>query len=210
MNDLDANRWLETVLNVPRETMDALGRLNRATIAANERQNLISRTTIESFWARHIVDSAQLIPLAADSEGDWLDLGSGAGFPGLVIALLTNRHVTLIDERRKRIEHLTEMVALLGLEDRASVVHGRVERQPARSYSIISARAFAPLDRLFSVAHHLSSPETLWLLPKGRSATSELEAARRTWQGRFRIEPSVTDPDGAIIIATGVEPRRRR
>lgn len=210
MNDLEAQHWLETALDVPRETMDMLDQFYRATIAANQQQNLISRTTIESFWARHIVDSAQLIPLAADNAGNWLDLGSGAGFPGLVIGLLTNRRVTLIDERRKRVEHLVEMVTLGGLGARVSVIHGRVERQPAQPHAIISARAFAPLDRLFSVSHHLSSPETLWLLPKGRSATSELEAARRTWQGSFRIEPSVTDPDGAIIIATGVEPRRRR
>jgi 16S rRNA (guanine527-N7)-methyltransferase len=66
------------------------------------------------------------------------------------------------------------------------------------------------LGRLFEAAHHLATPSTTWILPKGRSATSELEAAAITWQGSFRIEPSITDPDGAIIVATGVEPRRRR
>jgi 16S rRNA (guanine527-N7)-methyltransferase len=209
MTEEDARAWLIECLRVPRETMALLEALREQTVAANAQQNLIAKSTIDTFWARHLADSAQLIPLA-DSAGPWIDLGSGAGFPGLVVSLLTPRQVTLIDERRKRAEHLERLVVQLELQSRTKVVHGRVEQQPSQAYAVISARAFAPLERLFAVAHHLSSPNTIWILPKGRTATSELEAAKRTWQGSFRIEPSITDPDGAIIIATGVEPRRRR
>jgi 16S rRNA (guanine527-N7)-methyltransferase len=72
---------------------------------------------------------------------------------------------------------------------------------------VISARAFAPLDRLLALAHRFAGRDTIWLLPKGRSAASELEAVRGSWQGMFRIEPSVTDPEAAIIVATGVQPK---
>ena len=197
-------------MSVPRETVAMLSKLEAATIAANDGQNLIARSTIEDFWNRHILDSAQLLPLATDHPGDWIDLGSGAGFPGLVIALLTNRPVTLVEVRTKRAEHLETMVALLGLGDRVSVVKAKVEQLPIRAHSVISARAFAPLDRLFGVAHHLADRNTLWLLPKGRSVASELDTAARTWQGDFRTVPSITDPEGAIIIASHVRPRRRQ
>lgn len=210
MTEEEAQAWLTEKLSVPRETMSLLFDFRKQTLEANAHQNLIAESTTESFWTRHIVDSAQLIPLANSAAGPWVDLGSGAGFPGMIVGLLTSRVVSLIDERRKRAEHLQRLVDNFALQTRITVVHGRVEQQPSCAHAVISARAFAPLDRLFDVAHHLSSPSTVWILPKGRSAISELEAARRTWQGNFRIEPSITDPDGAIIVATGVEPRRRR
>lgn len=205
----EARCWFQETLNVSRETLGQLAQLEQSTIDGNTRQNLIARSTIESFWRRHLIDSAQLLLFAKREPASWLDLGSGAGFPGLVIALLSEYQVVLSEERRKRADHLEAMIAQLRLSN-ASVLRGRIEMQKAAPFAVISARAFAPLERLFALAHHLSSPETLWLLPKGKSAASELEVARITWQGDFRIEPSVTDPDGAIIIATGVQPRRRR
>lgn len=205
-----AVQWLRDRLNVSRETLDRLQDLERWTVAANSAQNLIARSTLDQFWTRHILDSAQLLPIAQGVSGRWLDLGSGAGFPGLVVALLSERNVALAEERRKRADHLLGMIRRFGLGNRVQLLRGRVEVQKERPFAVISARAFAPLDRLFRLAHHLSTEETLWLLPKGKSAASELEAARGTWQGSFRIEPSVTDPDGAIIVATGVQPRRRR
>lgn len=205
-----AEQWLIDTMAVSRETLSVLAELERATIAANAQQNLISKSTIEDFWSRHIVDSAQLLALAGKPAGSWIDLGSGAGFPGLIIGLLSSRPVTLVEMRRKRADHLQEMVTQFALGERVSVVLRKVEQIPAQPHAVISARAFAPLDRLFASALHLSGPKTVWILPKGRSAASELAAASNTWQGRFRIEPSVTDPEGAIIVATGVQPRRRR
>ena len=209
MTEDEAKTWLTTALGVSRGTIAALQTLCEKTAEENQKQNLVALSTLNMFWTRHVVDSAQLLPLAGHDWHNWVDLGSGAGFPGLVTALLSAGRVSLVEERRKRAEHLQRMLGVLNLSDRATVIQGRVEQQLGQ-YDIISARAFAPLGRLFEVAHHLAAPNTIWVLPKGRSATSELEAARITWQGSFRIEPSITDPDGAIIIATGVEPRRRR
>ena len=211
MNETEARDWLRDSLHVSRETMDRLERLVAITIAENAQQNLIARSTLDTIWARHIVDSAQLVPLSAQAPpGRWIDLGSGAGFPGLVAALLTERQVTLVEMRRLRANHLESLVVELGLEGRVTVSQARVEQLPAHPHAVISARAFAPLPRLLASAAHLAGPETHWLLPKGRSAASELEACRGTWQGSFGIESSVTDPEGAIIVATGVQSGRRR
>lgn len=210
MTEEEARQWLNERFDVSRETSEKLTLLVSQTIAANEEQNLISRSTIDHIWARHIVDSAQLLPLAAERDGAWVDLGSGAGFPGLVVGLLSERPVTLIEVRRKRVEHLAKMIDLLNMKHRVTVVQTKVEQYRTQPFAVISARAYAPLDRLFETAHGLSDKKTLWVLPKGRSAASELEAACIKWQGRFRTVESVTDHEGAIIVADQVEPRRRR
>lgn len=207
MNSVE--RWLVEHLGASSEKLQQLEQLHQAIVTENDRQNLIARSTIAEFWNRHILDSAQLLTITGNGPGRWIDLGSGAGFPGIVVAILSTWNMTLSEERRKRADHLDAMINQLGIGDRTQLLRGRVEQQQTGPYEVISARAFAPLDRLWGMAHHLASRDTLWVLPKGRSAASELEAASRTWQGRFRIEPSLTDPDGAIIVASDVQPRRR-
>ena len=207
MTEEEARAWLE-VANVPRGTYDRLAAFARFLRDENEHQNLVSASTLDAIWARHIVDSAQLLALAG--PGSWVDLGSGAGFPGLVIAAIGGRPVTLVESRAKRIGFLQQAAEVLGITDRVEIFGGRVEMLPARQFAVISARAFAPLPRLLGVAHRLSTPETAWLLPKGRSAERELADVTDSWQGMFRIVPSVTDSEAAIIVASQVRPRKRR
>lgn len=172
-------------------------------------QNLIAESTRPHIWARHIVDSAQLLPLAAEAgEGQWIDLGSGAGLPGIVVAILTDRPVLMVESRRKRIDFLNQVIAEIGL-DNASVFGGRVETVPATRAAVISARAYAPLPRLLESALHLSDEKTIWVLPKGRNAQNELEVATPSWQGVFHVERSATDADSAIIVARAVKSVRR-
>jgi 16S rRNA (guanine527-N7)-methyltransferase len=171
-----------------------------------QRQNLIAPSTIATIWARHIVDSAQLIAFADPVQGDWLDIGTGAGFPGLVIAALTDRYVYLVEPRRRRADFLGEAAAALGIGERVTVRANKVEAVMAHG-AVISARAVATLDALFLAASHCSTSETLWLLPKGRSAREEVASARRTWHGVFHVEQSVTDPDSLIVLAKGVSRR---
>jgi len=118
--------------------------------------------------------------------------------------------MTLVESRRKRIDFLTRAVDTLGLSERVVVAGKRVEMLEPSIEDVISARAFAPLDRLLPLAHRFSGAGTCWLLPKGRSAASELEAVAGSWQGDFRIVPSLTDPDAAIIAASQVQPKGRR
>lgn len=209
--------------NVPRGTYapaTALERFHDHLLTCSAAQNLVSKATKSAIWSRHIADSAQLLDLLDTSStpsahalhtvctpGRWLDLGSGAGFPGLVIAALTGFHVTLVESRRMRIDFLRESATLMGIAERVTVAGQRLETLAPFAADVISARAFAPLDRLLTLAHSFSTAQTLWLLPKGRSVRAELDQALRTWQGAFRIVPSATDAEAGIIVAQGVQPR---
>lgn len=210
MTEEEARAWLEAHFPVPRETWRSLERYVALLLQAAEEQNLIAESTKAHVWARHIVDSAQLLLLAKEAgPGSWVDLGSGAGLPGIVIACLSERPVLMVESRRKRIAFLDETIGELRLRD-ASVFGGRVEVVPPQAAAVISARAYAPLPRLFESAVHIGDKSTLWVMPKGRNAEIELEAARPAWQGAFHVERSVTDVESAIIVARGVEPVARR
>jgi len=204
MTEEEAKAWLKSELHVSRETMALLDRYVALLLEEMAVQNLIAESTRDHVWARHIVDSAQLLPLANDApDGTWIDLGSGAGLPAIVVAALSPRPLLMIESRRKRIDFLARVVGELNLPH-AEIFGGRVESAEVAPAAVISARAYAPLTRLLSSAHHLSSDRTIWVLPKGRNAENELETARPTWQGVFHVERSVTDPDSAIIIARSV------
>ncbi|MDB5698510.1 MAG: rsmG [Alphaproteobacteria bacterium] len=207
MDEQAARAWLVETHDVSRGTLDRLDAFVAFLAQENERQNLVARSTLPSVWDRHIVDSAQLFHLGRN-DGRWVDLGAGAGFPGLVIAALGGS-VTLVEERRLRTEFLVHAAEILGVSNRVEIVRGRGEAFQAPPFATIIARAFAPLDRLFASAVHLAAPETRWVLPKGRNAKSELEAAQASWQGDFRLEPSVTDPDAMIIVAERVRRRSK-
>ena len=186
------------------ETLDKLDRYRTLVLEGAEEQNLIARSTFDVFWARHIVDSAQLVPMADGvGPGDWLDLGSGAGMPGIIVAILTKRPVHMVEERRGRIAFLNRVIEALELPN-AQVFGCKVQALKHKPAAIISARAFAPLPKLFELAHSFSTQKTLWLLPKGRSAREEVETARENWQGTFHVKQSLTDSEAAIVVATDV------
>ena len=206
MDEAGARQWLKDELDVSRETFERLDSFVAFLREENERQNLVSRGTMDSIWTRHIVDSAQLIRFAPHAA-TWLDLGTGAGFPGLVIAALHPARVTMVEERRMRGDFLRRASELPGIEGKSEVVPSKVERLEAGPFEAISARAFAPLGKLLDLGAQFATPETRWVLPKGRNAKSELEAVEPSWQGVFQLEPSLTDVDAQIIVAEQV--RRR-
>ena len=199
----------EADFNVPHETIASLSAFVALLTEENERQNLVSRASLENVWQRHILDSAQLVAHAPPGAATWVDLGTGAGFPGLVCAALHPASFLLIEARRLRCEFLRRAAQALGVEMRVEILCTRCEAVPPLRADVISARAFAPLDRLFALGAHLAGPETVWILPTGRNAKSELDAARASWQGEFRLEPSRTDADAQIIVARGVSRRAK-
>ena len=207
MDETGARAWVEREGNVSRETMAKLDTFAELLRAENERQNLVSRGTLDQLWLRHIADSAQLLRFAGPGASG-VDLGTGAGFPGLIIAALHDRHVTLVEERRLRVEFLHRAADAMGL--RIEILHARAERVPPRPFDVISARAFAPLEKLLSLGTAFSTQKSLWLLPKGRNAQAELARLDPSWQGEFRLEPSVTDPEAKILLARGVHRRTVR
>jgi 16S rRNA (guanine527-N7)-methyltransferase len=211
MIDLAGQASISRVLgeDVPRETLETLQAYVSLLREENERQNLVSRSTVDEIWRRHILDSAQIIPLAPRSDSSWLDIGSGAGLPGLVIAILSEGTVALVEPRKLRADFLLRATDQLGLSHRVSVYAAKVERISG-SFDVITARAVASLDTLLRISRHLSTDKTRWLFPKGKTAQSELDEARAKWQGKFRLEPSQTEPGSAIIIAEQVQRRGKR
>ena len=170
MTEDEAKTWLKANFDVPRETWARLDGYVQMLLAEMDQQNLIAESTREHVWSRHIVDSAQLMKLdGTANEGLWIDLGSGAGLPAIVVAILSARPVLMIESRRKRIDFLNRLFGELSLNN-ADVYGGRVESAPASEAAVISARAYAPLDRLLSSALHLSTDKIMWILQKGRNA----------------------------------------
>lgn len=204
MNEAEAKDWLISSLGVSRETMDALEAFVAFLKRESVSQNLIAASTIEDIWSRHIVDSAQLLSFVEQGGPDakWLDLGSGAGFPGLIIALLTDFEVTLVESRARRIEYLERAVEMLDIGGRVTVAGMPLERMETAPFSVISARAFAPLPKLFELAARFSKQNTLWLLPKGRNAAKEWEDVEGAWNGLFNVKQSITDADAGILVGT--------
>jgi len=198
----------KAALDVSRETLERLEAFAILLREENERQNLVSRGSLDQLWTRHILDSAQLVRFAP-SAATWLDLGTGAGFPGLIVSLIHPARVTLVEERKLRVEFLVRAATLLGIAEKTEIIGARIEAVSTRTFDALSARAFAPLSKLLSLASRFATEETVWVLPKGRNAKSELEAARSSWQGDFRLEASLTDADAQIIVATEVQPRKK-
>ncbi len=192
--------------DVPRGTTDLLEHYMALLRDETGKQNLISSSTLDSLWERHILDGAQLVKFAPAADLSWVDIGSGAGLPGIVIAILVGGPVTLIEPRRLRAAFLTTTVAELGLDSRVTVAAKKVERV-AGAFDVITARAVAELDKLLRISTHLSTRKSLWVLPKGRSAESELAAARRNWHCDAEIVLSRTDPDSRILLLRNVKAR---
>lgn len=214
MTEEEARGWLQGQFDVSRETWGRLEHYVSLLLAEMQNQNLIAESTRNHVWARHIVDSAQLLklaPPAPDSDAIWADLGAGAGLPGVVVALLSGYHVMMIEMRRKRIEFLERVVGELGLN--ASVFGGKVERAaPAvrAPVSVISARAYAPMERLIASALPLSGKDTIWILPKGQNYQNELDIARSLWHSDSTVAPSLTAEDSAILVLKNVRKKGRR
>jgi 16S rRNA (guanine527-N7)-methyltransferase len=201
-NEDEAKAWVATLAHVDAAALERLNLLVAMLQEENGRQNLVSAASLAQVWQRHIVDSAQLLShVPRGTAATWLDLGTGAGFPGLVIAALRPElAVTMVESRAKRIDWLNR--AALAMELPFSRIAGvRLEQLEAQPVDVISARAFAPLPALLINALRFSTSSTLWLLPKGRSAAQEVSELSG-WQHRFHVEPSLTDPEAGIVVGT--------
>lgn len=198
----EARDWLRALPEYDQAAQERLEILVRMLAEENTRQNLVSAASLDQVWLRHIVDSAQLLPhVPRGTSSPWMDLGTGAGFPGLVIAALRPEcDVLMVEPRARRIEWLDRARLAMGL-DKARVLGQRLELVETREARVISARAFAPLEKLLTLSSRFSTSDTVWLLPKGRSAQQELDDLRK-WRHVFHVEQSLTDPQAGIIVGT--------
>jgi 16S rRNA (guanine527-N7)-methyltransferase len=201
-DEAGARAWVADLPGVDDAAIARLDRLAVLLAEENERQNLVSAASLGSVWNRHIADSAQLLTFLPEGcDGPWLDLGTGAGFPGLAIAALCpEREVVMVESRARRVEWLVRAAADLGL-GQARVVGSRLELVESFPAAVISARAFAPLDRLLDLSARFSTSDTIWLLPKGRSARDEVNQLTG-WQHLFHVEQSLTDAEAGIVVGT--------
>lgn len=190
--------------DVPRETMTRLDRYAALLIDWQSRVNLVGPSTIPTLWQRHFDDSLQLLPLAPHASR-WLDIGSGAGFPGMVLAVADPlARVTLVESIAKKCRFLHLVADELGLTDRVRIENVRIEALQPMSNGVITARALASLKQLFTWGLAQSTPSTLWILPKGTRVSEEIDEAKRLFRFEHELVQSRTDPRGRIVIARRV------
>lgn len=185
------------LIPVSRETLDRLAAYVELLTLWNRRINLVGRDTLGDVWRRHVLDSAQLLRHLPTGTRTLLDFGSGAGLPGLVLALLGVPEVHLVEADQRKAAFLREAVRITGA---AATVHAsRIEKLPPLVADAITARALAPLAELLELAAPFLGPRSVCLFLKGAAAEQELTAAGKTWKMRVQKTPSISDPSGCIL-----------
>lgn len=204
---MSARDAFEARFDVPRGTLEQLDTYAALLTEWQTRMNLVGPSTLPHVWERHFTDSAQLLPLAGTGRS-WLDIGAGAGFPGLVLALLDpDARLTLVESIAKKCRFLSEVVTALGLDSRVTIENRRIETLPRAKFDIITARALAALDQLFDWGLPYAGSGTHWILPKGIRVDEEVDKAARRFAFEHRLVPSITDADARIVVAKGVKRR---
>jgi len=179
--------------------MDDLDRFRGMLTETNAVMNLVGPDTLPDFWSRHAWDSAQLVDIEPAAK-TWADLGAGAGFPGVILAILLkddpDAHIWLIDSLGKRCRFLLTVVETLELP--ATVIHGRAEEQ-VLDVDVVTARALAPMERLLGYAQPYMERGAQAVFLKGERAEEELREARKSWQFTHELVPSQSDPRGRLV-----------
>ncbi|WGW04585.1 16S rRNA (guanine(527)-N(7))-methyltransferase RsmG [Tropicibacter oceani] len=188
--------------DVSRETKDRLNTYLELLRTWNPKINLVSPSTLDAAWERHILDSAQIFGHAPKSVETWVDLGSGGGFPGLVIAILAaekapDMAITLIESDARKSTFLRTVIRETGTA--AKVLTQRIEVAPPQNAQVVSARALAPLPLLLDYVRRHIAPDGTALLQKGASWKNEMSRAQESWKFRATPHKSITDPNSVIL-----------
>jgi len=189
--------------SVPRETSGRLLTFAEILLQWNAKINLIGRRDEAHLVNRHIGDALQLVPLFPAEVAGGIDLGSGAGFPGMILAIATGVHFDLVESDQRKATFLREAARVTGAP--VTVHNTRVEDLALPPVKLVTARAFAPLRRLLDLAHRLVAPGGFLLLPKGKNVDEELTAACSTWNMHVEKFPSKTDPGATILRLSEVQ-----
>ena len=198
--------------NVSRETQARLDLIVSQVQKWQPHINLISPASLPDIWKRHVDDSLQLIVLAQNAR-NWLDLGSGGGFPGLVVAAVLAEHesarVTLVESNQKKCAFLRETARIAGLP--VEIIPLRIDAASLtlqkRQWDVVSARALAPLTTLLEMTSKFIEAGSIGLFPKGRDVDDELLVAERTWNFSCDLIQSMTEPDARIVKVRSVQKR---
>lgn len=204
MTEDQAREWVVDRYGEP--AAERIDHFLNLVIVENDQQNLVAPSTIPTIWARHALDSAQLIPLADRADGQWIDIGTGGGFPGMVVALAWPGRMALVEPRKRRADFLRDCAERLGVADRVTVHAAKIEAVDVKA-DIISARAVATVENLLRAAAHCGKQDTRWLLPRGRLDEREIKTLKRQWRLVFHVEHSITSAESSIVILDRVEAR---
>lgn len=183
--------------SVSHETMARLERYAALLVKWNRATGLVGKSTLDDLWRRHMLDSAQLFPLIPVGASNLVDLGSGAGFPGMVLAIMGARGVHLIESSRRKCAFLEEVARAVGAD--VTIHDARIGEIDPFGASVITARALAPLDELLDIASPFVTKHSILLFLKGRTVKEELTRAQKAWTMRVTEIPSQTDSDGVIL-----------
>ena len=188
--------------NVSRETFSLLERLAALVEKWNKSINLISKSTVPNLWERHILDSVQIYHATQVNFKRWLDIGSGAGFPGLVLAILAKEkniagEIILVESDKRKCSFLHTARRDLNLN--LTIINNRLEDCDVQKADIISARALADLATLFELSFKHMSRKTTFIFPKGKSWQEELFVAEKTWNFSWEAVNSITDSQAVVL-----------
>lgn len=195
-------------IDVSRETLDALEAYVALLEKWNPRINLVARSTLGQVWDRHFVDSAQVFAFAPETARHWVDLGSGGGFPGLVVAVLgkelrPDMHFTLVESDTRKSTFLRTVIRELSLP--AKVIDQRIEAIDPLEADVLSARALADLTALLGFADHHMAPSGIALFPKGATWEKELQEAQQSWRFAYERFTSKTEAEAVILRIGEIE-----
>lgn len=193
--------------NVPRETLEKLDTYVSLLTRWNKSINLVSSTSLPEVWHRHVADSVQLLRLNSLTNGRWLDLGSGAGFPGLAVAILAqdstpNLEIRLLETDTRKCAFLATVVGECHLS--CQIVNDRAEEAPPQHAHVVSARALAPLRNLIPLAERHLAPGGIGLFHKGETARTEIAEAQALRSFQFRLHPSRTNHRASVVEVEGL------
>ncbi|SFR53951.1 16S rRNA m(7)G-527 methyltransferase [Yoonia tamlensis] len=193
--------------NVSRETIDRLQEFANLVRKWTVKINLISPSTVETLWERHIIDSAQIYASAPNSFEKWVDIGSGGGFPGIVVAIIgkekqPDAEFVLIESDLRKATFLRTAIRELRIP--ATVIADRIEVAPPQDADIVSARALSTLSTLLPYVDRHLNPAGIAILHKGKKASEEVAAARDNWRFALEDSPSLTDPHAQILVVKGI------
>ena len=192
-------------VSVSRETFERLSLYHDLLLKWQAKVNLISPDTVAIAWQRHFLDALQILPLIDSLDNKIIDLGTGAGFPGMVLAIAAAGNVHLIESDTKKILFLREAARITGTK--ISIHHGRIEEKLTSFGDIIVSRACAPLDTLLSLASNYVSHETICLFHKGKNYSKEIDDAELHWSFIQDVVLSITDTQSAILKLTSIRKR---
>jgi 16S rRNA (guanine527-N7)-methyltransferase len=200
-------------MNVSHETIERLDRYAALVAEWNQKFNLIAESTLPHIWTRHFLDSAQLMLLIPKDARNLADMGSGAGFPGLVLSIMGMPDVHLIESIGKKAEFLRTVIRELNLD--AQVHQERIENMHGLRVDVVTARALKPLPELLALAKHLVKKDSTALFLKGQSLEDELTESARSWKFGCKKVPSISDRSGVVLIVRNIQPthaesRRKR